>query len=76
MSGSIDQNQPPSPNKNDPVVVKDTGSLFENVNAAHTAADSATVKDGELRQSFGNMVTQPGQKVGTDFTVAEDLHRR
>ena len=37
------------------VIAKDAGSLFENVNAAQTAADSATVKD-ELRQSqsFGN----------------------
>ena len=34
MSGSIDQNQPPSPNKNDPITVKDTGSLLENVNAS------------------------------------------
>ena len=58
------------------VIVKDTGSLFENVNASQTAADSATVKDGELRQSFGNVITQPGQKLGTDFTVAEELHRR
>ena len=36
----------------DTMIAKDQQSLFENVNAAQTAADSATVKD-DLRQSFG-----------------------
>ena len=36
----------------DTVIAKDQQSLFENVNAAQTAADSATINDN-LRQSFG-----------------------
>jgi hypothetical protein len=37
-----------------------------------------TVKDkDEHRQSFGNIrYSKPNQIIGTDFTVAEELHRR
>ena len=59
-------------------IAKDQRSLFENEAGAQTQADSATVANGgDVRQSFGNIVgSQPGQEVGTDFTVAEDLHNR
>ena len=58
------------------VIAKDQQSLFENVNAAQTAADSATINDN-LRQSFGAGGGVAGvQDLGTDFTVAEELHRR
>ena len=54
------------------VIAKDQRSLFEQ----HTAADSAT-QGNDLRQSFGHIADQkPTDEVGTDFTVAEDLHRR
>lgn len=56
----------------DSIIAKDQKSLFEQ----HTAADSAT-QGNDLRQSFGHIVDQkPGEYVGTDFTVAEELHRR
>ena len=63
------------------VLVKDgtTNQVDINVNAAQTAADSNTVNDGEVRQSFGNVADlkpAEGQMLGTDFTVAEELHRR
>ena len=55
------------------VIAKDQRSLFEQ----HTAADSATQGGNDLRQSFGHIADQkPHDEVGTDFTVAEDLHRR
>lgn len=47
-----------------------------NLELGQTAADSTTLA-GELRQSFGNTGEgRTGQLLGTDFTVAEDLHRR
>ena len=61
------------------VIAKDQRSLFENNELENkTAADSAVYKEGELRQSFGNLQEQKaaGPEIGTDFTVAEDLHNR
>ena len=66
------------------VIAKDQRSLFEQ----HTAADSATqggdlrkssirITTYDLRQSFGHIADQkPHDDIGTDFTVAEDLHKR
>ena len=42
------------------VIHKDEHSLFENVDVALTAADSATVK-GDLRQSIGGNMTNQMQ---------------
>ena len=51
------------------------GSALDLNYAAQTAADSLT--QNEHRQSFGAIGTlQPNQMIATDFTVAEDLHRR
>ena len=63
-----------SPVKQEPQQAKDAGSMY----GGQTAADSVTLN--EQKQSFGNLGEELGNHnapmMATDFTVAEDLHRR